>query len=126
MSPTIDFSNVKDGFEPMPAGKYEAVLTAYEMKIAKQSNSPYVALTFDISEPEYEGRKAWRNFSLQPQALWALKQALVAMGIDRESLSGEVDLDEVLQGAVGLNCILELDIREWNGRFTNEVKAVKA
>jgi hypothetical protein len=124
MSPQVDFSSVSDGFEPLPDGKYAAVLAEYEFRTAQGSGNPYVALTFNLVD--HEGRKAWRNFSLQPQALWALKAALVAMGIDRDSLGGTVDVEEVLQSAISNSCTLTLAIREYNGKLSNEVKAVTA
>lgn len=33
-----------------------------------------------ISEGEYQGRNAFDNFSLQPQALWRLKEFITAVG----------------------------------------------
>lgn len=122
--PTIDFSKVQDSFEPIPEGTYEGVLTEWEQRTSKNGD-PYIACTFTMAG-DYEGRKVWHNFSLLPQSLWALKSALVAMGVDRNELAGEIDIEEVLSGCIGNPVSLELEIREWNGKFNNSVKKLVA
>lgn len=125
--PAIDFSKVSDSFEPLPDGKYACVLSEVEAKVS-QKGDDYLAFTFTLTD-EYEGRKAWRNFSLLPQSLWAIKAALVALGVDREDLSGSMTLEgliELCQSMIGSACTLELTTREWNGKFQNDVKKVMA
>ena len=125
--PAIDFSNVSDSFEPLPDGKYECILSEVEAK-KSQKGDDYLAFTFTLTD-EFEGRKAWRNFSLLPQSLWAIKGALVALGVDRDDLSGSMTLESLIElctSMVGSACRLELTIREWNGKLQNDVKKVMA
>ena len=52
------------GFEPIPAGKYVAVITASEMKETKNKDGHYLELVFQIIEGEYKGRKLWGRLNL--------------------------------------------------------------
>jgi hypothetical protein len=51
-------------FEPIPAGKYVAVITASEMKPTKSGSGSYLELTFQIVEGEYKGRLLWERLNL--------------------------------------------------------------
>jgi hypothetical protein len=123
--PVIDFSQVSDSFEPLPEGTYAAVLTEVEKKTAKSGND-YLSFTYSMVD-DYEGRKAWGNYTLVPQSLWVLKQALVALGVPRNELGGQMTTEELVElciAQVGNSCRVELEIREWNDRFSNSVKKV--
>lgn len=126
--PAIDFSNVQDSFEPVPAGTYPAVLTEITSKVS-QKGDPYLTFAFTLTD-EYEGRKAWRNFSLLPQSLWAVKIALMALGASRDELGGSFESTEEFiefcSSYIGQPCQLDLVIKEFNEKFSNEVKKVKA
>jgi hypothetical protein len=88
----------------------------------KDSGKPYLEFEFKHSD---SNRKAWRNYSLQPNALWALKQLLVDLGTDPEDLEGEFDFEpnDVLGSRVNLFFGQE---REYNGRKTQDVDRVVA
>jgi len=49
VEPTTDF-------DPIPAGKYEAVITESEVKPNKANTGSYLQFTFQILEGEYKGR----------------------------------------------------------------------
>ena len=51
-------------FEPLPAGKYVAVITGSEMKPTKSGNGSFLELTFEIVEGEFKGRKVWERLNL--------------------------------------------------------------
>jgi len=123
--PKVDMS----GIEPltaMEAGQYPATLTSFEYhEAAASSGKPFYSLEFTISEGEYNGRKAWRNFSLQQQALWALQRAAIRLGADPDDVQGEVDMDEVLASLVGSECVLDIGVREYEGEDRNEIKAIR-
>ena len=52
------------GIEPIPAGKYVAVITESELKPTKSGNGQFLELTFGITEGEYKGRKVWARLNL--------------------------------------------------------------
>ncbi len=57
-------------FEPIPPGKYVAVITASEMKATKAGNGSYLELTFQVIEGEFKGRLLWARLNLDnPNAL---------------------------------------------------------
>jgi hypothetical protein len=51
-------------FEPLPAGKYVAVVTDSGMKATKAGNGSFLELTFEIVEGEFKGRKVWARLNL--------------------------------------------------------------
>ena len=67
-------------FEPIPAGKYLAVITDSEMKYNKAGTGSLLQLTFQIIEGEYQNRLIWTRLNLDnPNA--------VAVQIARADLS---------------------------------------
>jgi len=53
-----------DDLEPIPAGKYVAVITDSEMKPTKSGTGNYLQLTFQIIEGEYANRLLWVRLNL--------------------------------------------------------------
>ena len=68
----FDASQVEPtSFDPLPAGKYLAVITESEMRPTKKGAGQYLNLTFEVIEGEYKGRKLWARLNLKnpnPQA----------------------------------------------------------
>ena len=52
------------GFDPIPAGKYQAIITESEAKATKNGSGTYLQFTFEIIEGEYKGRKIWERLNL--------------------------------------------------------------
>lgn len=52
------------GFDPIPAGKYQAVITESEAKATKNGSGTYLQFTFEIIDGEYKGRKIWERLNL--------------------------------------------------------------
>ncbi len=52
------------GFEPIPAGQYEAVITESEIKPTKAGNGKYLELRFQVVEGEFKGRRLWSRLNL--------------------------------------------------------------
>lgn len=53
------------GFDPIPAGKYLAVITASEMKLTKNGKGEYLQLEFEVIEGPHKGRKVWDRLTLK-------------------------------------------------------------
>ena len=53
------------GYDPIPAGKYQAVITESEMKPTRTGNGQYLQLEFEIIEGEYKNRKVWARLNLE-------------------------------------------------------------
>jgi hypothetical protein len=54
-----------EGFEPLPAGKYNAVITDSETRENKAGTGSYLRLTFQIMDDPYQGRLLWENLNLE-------------------------------------------------------------
>jgi len=68
VEPTTDF-------EPIPAGKYLAVITESAFKDTRSKTGQYLQLTFQIIEGEYEGRFLWARLNLNNPNETAVKIA---------------------------------------------------
>ena len=51
-------------FDPIPAGKYLAVITDSEIKPTKSGKGSYFELTFQIIEGEFQNRLVWSRLNL--------------------------------------------------------------
>ena len=94
---SIDFSDVKGGFEPVDEGRYACVIENVELDKGKEPpHNPYFKFTLKITDGEFEGRKLWTNMVLTENSLWVLKASLEALGYefeDGEEIDFEIDGD---------------------------------
>lgn len=62
----FDANNVDpaSAFEPIPAGKYLAVITDSEMKATKSGNGHYLELTFQVIDGPCKNRLLWARLNL--------------------------------------------------------------
>jgi len=90
---------------PLPVGTYAARILEADYGLSKRSNKPKLSVKYEITQPGFEGRKAFHTFSLQPQALFALKRMLLATGEWSEEDFPEdpnVDMDLDTADLIGL------------------------
>ena len=62
-------------FDPIPAGKYVAVITGSEMKATKAGTGSLLQLTFQIIEGEFKNRLLWTRLNLDNPNATAVKIA---------------------------------------------------
>lgn len=108
----VNFEGVQTGGggRLLPEGTYSFELEELEEEVGQDSGEPYLKGTFKVAEGEYEGTKAWDNFSLQPQALWKLRSFLESAGYATEDAEMELDPDELI-GLVGTADIIHEDYK---------------
>lgn len=110
-------------FDPVPAGKYLAIVAASEMKPTKNGKGSYLELQFQIIEGEYANRNVWARLNLDnpnPQAVQIARAQLSAVcravGVMTPKDSCELH-----------NLPLVIDVkckkRQDNDEITNEIKA---
>ena len=51
-------------FEPLPAGKYLAVITDSEMKPTKAGTGSYLQIVWELIDGDFKGRKLWSRLNL--------------------------------------------------------------
>lgn len=109
---SIDFSTVPDTDKPIPPGKYNATIVHAEPKTSKAGN-PMIAIRWRIDdEGEYYHRNIFDNLVFSQNALWRVRQVLLAVGfsttfngdVNPESLLGEsATLTVTIQAGKGIN-----------------------
>lgn len=62
-------------FDPIPAGKYIAVITDSEMKETRAGTGRYLQLEFEITDGEFAGRKLWSRLNIENQNAEAVRLA---------------------------------------------------
>ncbi|MEM1354331.1 MAG: DUF669 domain-containing protein [Planctomycetota bacterium] len=54
-----------DSYDPLPAGKYPAMVVESDVKQAKSGQGHYAKLVWEITDGEYQGRKVYGNYNIQ-------------------------------------------------------------
>ena len=62
-------------FDPIPAGKYLAVITDSDMRDTRAGTGRYLQLEFEIIDGEYTGRKLWARLNIENQNAEAVRMA---------------------------------------------------
>lgn len=109
-------------FEPIPAGKYVAVVTDTEMKPTRAGTGEYLQLTFQIVEGPHKNRLLWARLNLKnpnPTAVQIAKAELSALcraiGVMAPNDSAELHNLPVI---IHVRC----KRRDDTGELTNEIK----
>ena len=115
VDPTTDF-------EPIPAGRYIAAITASEMKPTKNGNGSYLQLEFVVLEGEYKNRKIWARLNLNNPNAVAVKIARGELSAICHAVGVLQPKDSVEIHNLPLVITVKLKKREDTGSLTNEVK----
>jgi hypothetical protein len=109
-------------FEPLPAGKYVAAITASAMKATKKGDGSYLELEFTVVDGDCKGRKVWDRLCIdhpndltQKIAQGNLSAICRAVGVMQPNDS--VDLHNL-----PLVINVQLKKREDTAELTNEIK----
>ncbi|MCE5326267.1 MAG: DUF669 domain-containing protein [Planctomycetaceae bacterium] len=108
--------------DPIPAGKYPAVITESEMKPTKNGSGSYLQLTFQIIEGEFKNRVLWARLNLDNPNATTVKIArgelsAVCRAVGVLAPSDSTDLHD-LPLAIHVRCKKRVD----TGEITNEIK----
>jgi len=119
----VDFTGVQDQAEAIPKGTYPATVFDMSADTSKNGN-PIVRWEFKIDDdhPVAGNRHAWLINSMQPQALWALKRTLVALGANPGDLDSKVDITP--EDYLGLPCRLVIGHEMYEGVIRSRVVRV--
>lgn len=121
-----------EGFTPIPQGEYLLQVDDVEEGIAKSSGNPKLTVKCSIVDGEYEGRKAFLNFSLAANAGFSLRGLVEAAIPDKVEIAGtdettergdelsEVDFDS--DDLIGSQFYATASIEEYNGNANNRWK----
>jgi hypothetical protein len=109
-------------FEPLPAGRYLAVVTGSEMKPTKNGGGQYLQLAFQILDGPYKGRFVWARLNLHngnPTTVQIARQELSAIcrAVGVMNPNDSVELHNI-----PLLITVKLKKRTDNGELSNEIK----
>jgi len=110
-------------FEPIPAGKYLAVITASETKQNKAATGSYLELTFQVIEGEYKGRLLWSRLNLENPSAQAVKFARAELSAVCRAVGVMQPKDSVELHNLPLVVTVKLKRREDAGEMSNVVTA---
>ena len=109
-------------FEPIPAGKYIAVITESEMKANKAGTGSFLQLVFQIIEGEFKNRMFWARLNLDNPNGTAVKIArgelsAICRAVDVLAPKDSTELHN-LPLVIHVRCKKRAD----TGEITNEIK----
>lgn len=125
----LDFSAVKS-FEPVPSDVYECVFDGGKVRRNRADDGDVfnAELTIENHSDDLDGRKVFRGFSLKPQALWALKEFLLACDVDEDMFTEDADLEELIKLAEGAHVLVTVTLEPNTNKpnkFYNNVTDIK-
>jgi hypothetical protein len=109
-------------FEPIPAGKYVAVITKSEIKPTKAGDGRYLELTFQITEGEYKNRLLWDRLNLDNPNAQAVHIARAELSAICRAVEVMAPKDSVELHDLPLVVSVKCKKREDNGEITNEIR----
>jgi hypothetical protein len=112
----FDANNVEpaNDFDPIPAGKYLAVITESEMKSTKANTGHFLQLTFQIVEGPFKNRYLWARLNLDNPNATAVQ---IARAVGLLAPKDAVELHN-LPLVISVKC----KKRDDTGEITNEIK----
>jgi hypothetical protein len=109
-------------FEPIPAGKYLAVITDSEMKLTKSGSGNYLELTFQVIEGEYKDRWLWSRLNLDNPSAQAVQIAHGELSALCRAVGVMQPKDSIELHNLPLVVTVKCKKREDNGDVVNEIK----
>ena len=109
-------------FDPVPAGKYLAVITASEMKPTKNGKGQYLELQFQIIEGECANRNVWARLNLSNPNAQAVQIARAQLSAICRAVGVITPNDSCELHNLPLVIDVKCKKREDTGDIVNEVK----
>lgn len=110
----VDFTGVQAGGGRvlLPEGPMKFEVEEVTLETSEKSGSQYLAAKLRVFDGKYEGKYAYDNWSLQPQALFKLRGVMEAGGLEVEDGEMEIDPDEL----IGLIVVGDVVHEEYKGK----------
>lgn len=114
------------GIDPVPAGKYQAVIIESEMKPTRNGSGQYLEFTFEVIEGDYKGRKVWARLNLENQN----SQTVQIARADLSAICRAVNVMEPRDSIELHNLPMTITVRcrkhPETGEISNEIKGFTA
>ena len=109
-------------FEPVPAGKYLAVITDSEMKPTKSGNGRYLELTFQVIDGPHKNRLLWSRLNLENSNELAMQIAQGELSAICRAVGVMQPKDSLELQNLPMQITVKCKKREETGDMTNEIK----
>ena len=109
-------------FEPIPAGKYLAVITGSQMKPTRKGSGSYLELTFQVIDGDYKGRQLWSRHNLDNPNTQTVQIARGELSAICRATGVMAPRDSVELHNLPLVLHVRCKNRDDNGELANEVK----
>jgi hypothetical protein len=109
-------------FDPIPAGKYLAVITESEMKPNKANTGHFLQLTFQVIEGPYKNRYLWARLNLDNPNATAVQIARAELSAICRAVGVLAPNDSVELHNLPLVISVKCKKRDDTGEITNEIK----
>ena len=121
----VDSLPQSSGYEPLPAGWYEANITGAELKTTKAGNGQYIAVKYTITGPSFQGRVVYGNLNIKNPNPKAEEIGRAQLGdlMRAIGLAKVTDSDQLIGGSLSIK--LAISKREGYDD-SNEVKGFKS
>lgn len=127
---TFDANELPQGnggnYDPLPAGWYNANITAAELKPTKDGSGQYIKVRYDITGPSHQGRVVFGNLNIKNASAKAEEIGRTELGnlMRAIGLAKVTDTDQLIGGSLSI----KLDVRAATEQYAaqNEVKGFKA
>jgi hypothetical protein len=109
----------------LPAADYDLKITKAEAKMSSNGKLMY-AITCEVTEGPYKGRKVWSNLVLtrdNPTALGFFFRHMAAIGIDKSYFKQNPSDAQVADALLGREFRAQLSIRQYQGQDRNDIKS---
>lgn len=108
--------------DPIPAGKYLAVITESEMKPTKAGGGKYLQFTFQVLEGEHKGRLLWARLNLDNKSEMTVRIARGELSAICRAVGVMQPRDSVELHNIPLEITVGLKKRDDTGELGNVVK----
>ncbi|MCO6438165.1 MAG: DUF669 domain-containing protein [Phycisphaerae bacterium] len=110
------------GFDPIPVGKYLAMITESSMKPTKSGVGNYLEITFQVIDGEHKGRLLWARLNLDNPSATAVKIARAELSAICRAVGVMAPKDSVELHNVPLVITVAHKKRADTGEITNVIK----
>jgi hypothetical protein len=89
----LDFSNVSEGFDVLPAGTYTCHVFDLQDKVSSKGND-MLKVTLKVSKGEHKGRQIFTNLVFTESALFKIREFLLACGAQIPKKAVDIDFSK--------------------------------
>lgn len=108
--------------DPVPAGKYMAMITESELKPTKDNTGRYLQLTFTILDGQFKGRNLWARLNLENTNATTVKIARAELSSICRAIGVMTPRDSCELHNLPMQITVKLRKRADTGELQNEIR----